>query len=275
MAKLRVGIVNYLNAKPLAWGFLKGHHADLLQPRFHPPARVAELLRTGEIDVGLVPSIEVQRIPGLRVLPDLCIAATSEVRSVLLVSQVPVPEIRRVALDENSRTSAALVRILLADGHGLEPEYRQARADLDEMLRSADAALLIGDPALRVDRERYLVLDLAAEWRRLTGLPVVFAVWAVRPEVEMAELPFYFKSSLRFALAAFDSLVAETSAALGLGSDLVRSYLSDNLSYFLRSEEIRGLEEYYRRAHRHHLIGAPQPLAFYGQTGSPQPATAS
>ncbi|MGE5233180.1 MAG: menaquinone biosynthetic enzyme MqnA/MqnD family protein [Acidobacteriota bacterium] len=263
MPKVRVGIVNYLNAKPLAWGFLKGHHSDLLSPRFHPPARVAELLRAGEIDVGLIPSIEVQRIPGLRVLPDLCIAATSEVRSVLLVSRVPVPEIRRVALDENSRTSAALVRILLSDGYGLEPEYHQARADLPEMLEDADAALLIGDPALRVDRERYLVLDFAAEWRRLTGLPFVFAVWAVRPEVELPELPFYFKSSLRFGLTVFDNLVEETSAALGLDPGLVRSYLRDNLSYFLRAEELRGLAEFYRRAHRLHLIGTPQPLTFW------------
>ena len=119
MPKFRVGIVNYLNSKPLAWGFLKGHHRELFEISFHPPARVADLLRDGELDIGLVPSIEVQRIPDLKVLPDLCIAATHEVRSVLLVSRVPVERIRRVALDENSRTSAALVRLVLEDGHAV------------------------------------------------------------------------------------------------------------------------------------------------------------
>jgi chorismate dehydratase len=182
LPKLRVGIVNFLNSKPLAWGFLKGHHADLFAPSYHPPALVARLLAQGNLDIGLIPSIEVQRIPNLRVLPDMCIAARHEVRSVLLVSRGPVEEIRRVALDQNSRTSATLVRILLKERYGLNPEYLHERPDPERMLSEADAALIIGDPALRVDRERYRIIDLAEEWNALTGLPFVFAVWAVRPE---------------------------------------------------------------------------------------------
>ena len=115
MPKLRVGIVNYLNSKPLAWGFMKGHHADLFVPSFHPPAQVARLLAEGSLDIGLIPSIEVQRIPRLKILPDLCVAATHEVKSVLLVAKGPIEEVRRLALDQNSRTSAELVRILLAE----------------------------------------------------------------------------------------------------------------------------------------------------------------
>jgi len=127
LPKLRVGIVNFLNSKPLAWGFLKGHHADLFAPSYHPPALVARLLSQGNLDVGLIPSIEVQRIPGLRVLPDLCIAATQEVRSVLMVSKVDPRDVRKVALDQNSRTSVALLRILLRERFGLDPdpEYLQ------------------------------------------------------------------------------------------------------------------------------------------------------
>lgn len=263
MPKLRVGIVNFLNSKPLAWGFLKGHHADLFAPSYHPPAQVARMLGQGNLDVGLIPSIEVQRIPRLRVLPDLCVAARHEVRSVLLVSRGAPEEIRKVALDQNSRTSVTLLRILLRERWGLDPEYIHERPDPERMLAEADAALLIGDPALRVDRDRYHIVDLAAEWHALTGLPFVFAVWAVRPEVEMPDLPFYFKSSLRYGLSSLDTLVREAAAEQGLDSDEVRAYLTDNLSFFLRRDEIEGLEEFYRRAHAHGLILEPKPIEFW------------
>jgi chorismate dehydratase len=262
LAKLRVGIVNFLNSKPLAWGFLKGHHADLFAPSYHPPAQVARLLHQGDLDVGLIPSIEMQRIPHLKVVPDLCIAARHEVRSVLLVSRRPVAEIKKVALDQNSRTSVALLRILLRERFNLDPEYVTARPDPERMLAEADAALLIGDAALKVDRERYLVLDLAGEWSELTGLPFTFAVWAVRQEVDLPDLSFYFKSSLRYGLSSLDHLVRESAAELGLESAEVRAYLTDNLHYFLRQEELAGLDEFYRRAHLHGLILEPRPLVF-------------
>ncbi|HVT18036.1 MAG TPA: menaquinone biosynthesis protein [Thermoanaerobaculia bacterium] len=265
MPKLRVGIVNFLNSKPLAWGFLKGHHADLFAPSYHPPALIARLLSQGNLDIGLIPSIEVQRIPGLKVLPDLCIAARHEVRSVILISRCPPEEIRRVALDQNSRSSAALLRILLRERFRLDPEYLHERPDAERMLAEADAALLIGDSALKVDRERYLVVDLAAEWYALTGLPFVFAVWAVRPDVDLPELPFYFKSSLRYGLSSLDNLVRESAAELGLDSDEVRAYLTEYLHFFLRRDEIAGLEEFYRRAHQHGLILEPRPLDFWGE----------
>jgi chorismate dehydratase len=261
LPKLRVGIVNFLNSKPLAWGFLKGHHADLFAPTYHPPAMVARLLGQGALDIGLIPSIEVQRIPGLKVLPDLCIASRHEVKSVLLVSRGPLDQVRKVALDQNSRTSVALVRILLQE-RGIHPEYVHERPDPERMLSEADAALLIGDPALKVEREKYQVIDLAAEWYALTGLPFVFAVWAVRAGVDLPDLPFYFKSSLRYGLSSIDTVSRESAAELGLDSADVVSYLTENLSYFLRQDELAGLEEFYRRAHAHGLILEPKPLEF-------------
>jgi chorismate dehydratase len=263
LPKLRVGIVNYLNSKPLAWGFLKGHHSDLFAPSYHSPAMVADLLARGSLDVGLIPAIEVQRIPGLTVLPDLCVAATHEVRSVLLVLGKPLAQVRRVALDSASRTSAALVRILLADRYRLSPTFVPARADPVAMLSEADAALVIGDPALTVDRRRHPILDLAAEWRAETGHPFVFAVWAVAPGVSLPNLPFYFKSSLRYGLASMDTVVRESAAELGLPSDEVKAYLTRNLCYVLREPELAGLGEFYRRAYRHGLIEAPRELALW------------
>ncbi len=265
MPKLRIGIVDFLNSKPLAWGFLRGHHADLFTPSFHPPAMVAQLLAQGDLDVGLIPSIEVQRIPDLVVLPDLCIAATHEVRSVLLVSRRPLAEIERVALDANSRTSQALVRIVLEDRYGLHPEYVVRRPDAERMLADCDAALLIGDPALRVDRARHRVWDMAAEWRQATGHPFVFALWAARSDVNLPELPFYFKSSLRFGLSSLDVLVREAAAEMDLAPEVVREYLTRHLSYFLREEELAGLEEFYRRAHAKGLIAAPRPLELWSE----------
>jgi chorismate dehydratase len=258
--KLRVGIVNFLNSRPLAWGFLKGHHSDLFTASFHPPAMVARLLAQGGLDVGLIPSIEVQRIGGLEVLPDLCVSATHEVRSVILVSTKPIGEVRRIALDVHSRTSVALTRVLCAERWGIEPELVEHRPDVERMLAVADAALVIGDPALKVDRGRFRVIDLAAEWQALTGLPFVFAVWAVRRGVDVPDLAFYFKSSLRFGLQSIDTLVREAAAELDLDSETVRTYLTENLRFFLQDREIEGLETFWRKAARHGLIEEARPL---------------
>ena len=261
MPKLRVGIVNFLNSRPLAWGFLKGHHADLFAPSFHPPAMVAHLLAQGGLDIGLIPSVEVQRIPDLEVLPDLCVSATHEVRSVLLVSTKPIREVGSIALDVNSRTSVALTRVLCAERWGIDPRLVDQRPVVERMLSVADAALVIGDPALKVDRERYRVIDLAAEWKALTGLPFVFAVWAVRSRVDVPDLAFYFKSSLRLGLQAIDALVREAAAELELDSATVRTYLTENLSFFLQEPQIEGLEDFWRLAAKHGLIDRARPLA--------------
>jgi chorismate dehydratase len=258
---LRIGIVHYVNSRPLSRGLLGAGGGDWICELL-PPAVIADRLRDGSLDVGLVPSIELARIPGLLVVPGLAIAATHEVRSVLLVSQVPVAEIRSVALDENSRTSAALVRILLAERYGIEPEYRPARADLGAMLAAADAALLIGDPALAVPREQYVVLDLAGEWLELTGLPFVFAVWAARAEAAPRIPAGIFAASLETGLAQLDAIVDETAAETGLSEAVLRDYFTRNLSFRMGPAEQAGLAEYLRRAARAGLAPAGGPLEF-------------
>ncbi|MFQ5349248.1 MAG: menaquinone biosynthetic enzyme MqnA/MqnD family protein [Thermoanaerobaculia bacterium] len=259
---LRVGIVHYLNSRPLAWGFRRGQLGGGFDVRYLPPAAVADGLATAQLDVGLVPAIELQRIPGLRALPGPCVAATREVRSVLLISRRELGEIRRVSLDENSRTSAVLVRILLRETYGVDAEYLQAPAELDAMLARADAALLIGDPALRVDRSAYRVLDLAAEWRRLTGHPFVFALWAARDGVTRPQLARPFRDSLSMGLSEMVELIDEAAAETGLGVDELERYLTRNLSFLLGDEEQAGLEEFHRRAHAHGLIPELRPLQF-------------
>ena len=264
---LRVGIVDYLNSRPLAWSFRRPpapSGVPPLEPVYLPPSGVAEGLASGDLDIGLVPSIEVRRIPGLRVIPGLCVAATREVRSVLLVRRGPVEEIRSVALDENSRTSAALVRILLGRRYGLEPSYRQAPPEVEAMLEEADAALVIGDPALAVDRTRHQVSDLAAEWRAWTGLPFVFAVWAVAPGVEFRPgLADFFSESLDRAERDMEDLVREAAVELGLPGEALAAYLTENLSFRLGEPELAGLRLYHRRAAEMGLVPEPGPLRFW------------
>ena len=259
---LRIGIVDYLNSWPLAWGFLSGRLADGYEVLYCSPAEVADLLARGELDVGLVPSIEAGRIPGLGVVPGLCVAATHEVRSVLLVSRKPVEEIRRVALDENSRTSAALVQIVLEACHGVRPEVTTRSPDLDEMLRDADAALVIGDPALRVDRESFRILDLAAAWRQLTGRPFVFAVWAVRYGVETATLVQDLRISLGQAFEEMGQIIERAVTELSLTPEVVERYLLRHLRFALGPEELAGLEEFYRRAKEFSLLDRDAGLRF-------------
>jgi predicted solute-binding protein len=171
---LRISLVDFLNARPLTWGLLHEPPPGVSVSRDVPSACAAKLA-AGEADVGLIPSIEYARIPGLKVVPGLGIAASSEVRSVLLVSDVSRERIRSVELDPASRTSAALTRILLKRVYGLSPEYRERGGE-------ADARLIIGDPALKTRLNGHVVLDLAAEWRAFSGHPFVFAFWAVRSE---------------------------------------------------------------------------------------------
>jgi len=223
------------------------------------------MLAAGELEIGLIPSIEVQRIPGLSVLPGLCVAATHEVRSVLLVCDGEVEAIQRVALDENSRTSAALVKIVLNERYGLSPTWVTAAPRLDEMLSGCDAALVIGDVALQVDRRRHRVLDLAAEWRLLTGLPFVFAVWAVTATVDDADLAAPFHASLRRGLQEIDEIVEEAAIELDLAVPELRTYLTDNLCFHLAAAERQGLEEFYRRAAAHGLLEKVSPLRFLGE----------
>ena len=196
-------------------------------------------------------------------MPGLAVAARHEVRSVLLVSRRPLSEVRSVALDLNSRTSAALVRILLEDAYGVTAEYRQAEPDLDAMLAQSDAALIIGDPALHIDRDPYRIFDLAHEWRKLTGHPFVFAVWAVRRGVERPDLASVLRESLRLGLEHVVELAEEASGEMGLSSAVMLEYLTENLSFQLEAPELAGLEEYFRRARAHGLVERVVPLELW------------
>src|SRR3990170_3486916 len=140
---LRVAAVSYLNAVPLVWGLVHGPHRKLFQVEFTLPAKCADALREGQADAGIIPSIEYQRIDNLRIVPGLSISSAGPVRSVLLISRCPVEQIRSLAMDTSSRTSACLVQILLQRHYRIEPRLEPSAPDLQAMLRQCDAAMMI------------------------------------------------------------------------------------------------------------------------------------
>jgi chorismate dehydratase len=255
---LRVSVVDFLNARPLVWGLLHEPPAGVAVSRDVPSACAAKLA-SGEADVGLIPSIEYQRIPGLKVVPGLGIAASSEVRSVLLVSDVSREKIRSVSLDPASRTSAALVRILLKRSYGLSPDYREPGAGTSG---PADAELIIGDPALKASLNGHVVLDLAAEWRAFSGHPFVFAFWAVRAEVAGPEVGALLNRSYESGRAHFADLVTEEASGSGLSEPVVEDYLRHALHYELDRGDMEGLSLFYRLAAEDGLIPEARPLEF-------------
>ena len=251
---MRFSVVDFLNARPLTWGLLREPPEGVEISR-DLPSVCAEKLARGDADVGLIPSIEFQRIPGLRVVPSLGIAASSEVRSVLLVSRVSRERIGSVALDPASRTSAALARILLERRYGVRPRF----VDGDE---EADARLVIGDPALKARLNGHVVLDLAAEWRAFTGRSFVFAFWAVRDGVDAFEAERLVLWSRDRAREEFPRLVREEAVETGLSEAVVEDYLRHSLHFELDRADFGGLELFYRLAAEAGLIETARPIDF-------------
>ncbi|HXJ96540.1 MAG TPA: menaquinone biosynthesis protein [Terriglobia bacterium] len=253
-------MVQYLNTAPLAWGLQHGGQRERYRLAFTTPAACADDLEFGRADIGIIPSIEYQRIDGLKVLPGLSIASKQRVRSVLLLSRMPIESVRSVALDTSSRTSAALVKILFGEFYGIDVAARPSAPDPAAMLNGADAALLIGDPALLYNGDA-LVFDLASEWRKFTDLPFVFALWAVRPfEADALDLRRDFEASCHQGLQHVNEIAAEWAPRLGIAPEAVRIYLTENIDYTLDEANLAGLRLFYRLAHKAGLIPSVKEL---------------
>jgi chorismate dehydratase len=245
----RVCAVSYLNTVPLVWGFLRGPQQGLADIEFRVPSECARLVDSGGADAGIVPVVEIER-QGLSAIPGTGIACHGPVRSILLVSRVEPRAIRRLACDSGSRTSVMLARVVLRQRFGADPALLSMPPDLDRMLAEADAALLIGDAALRVDPATlpYAVLDLGEEWLRLTGLPMVFAVWAGKPEgiAPLVEAGFEaaFRESLDCGLRNIATIVDEESRRRALPRDLVEQYLTRHIAFEIGVQENEGMARF-------------------------------
>lgn len=295
MSKLRISIVQYLNTAPLVRGFTHGPLQGKYDLSFTVPSLCAEALRTGAADVAIIPAIEYQRIPGLVILPDLSIASKERVRSLLVLSKVPIRRARSIALDRGSRSTQALVKILCDARWQIAPQFSEAAPDAAQMLQSSDAALVIGDPALRLaiaaethaapgpdgewlcdgktaglpSVEKLHVYDVVREWWQMTERPAVLAVWAARPEVATPELAGEFVASLDFGLAHLDEICAEASRELQLPERELNLYLRTNIDYSLDEENRKGLLAYFAHAFRIGLLEKLNPISIVGREGVP------
>lgn len=261
MNRVRLGAVGYLNARPLVYGL--DRQPALFDLRFDVPSTCAALLHGGDIDVGMIPSIEYLRgTDEYRIVPDLGIVSDGPVASVALFSRVPIADVRRIGLDASSRASAGLTRILCREAWGIQPRFDTISTADAARVQGCDAALVIGDPALFLDHTAAGLekIDLGAEWTRLTGLPFVWAFWAGRPSALR-------ERSVAALQAARDAGVADSDAIAdeycGERAALCRAYLRQNIKYRLGDREVAGLRRYYDLALAHEVVSNARPVHFY------------
>jgi chorismate dehydratase len=241
----RIGAVQYLNTKPLVYGLA----ARGVGVAYDLPSRLADQLSSGLLDVALIPSIELFRGSGYRVVSDACIGCRGPVMSVKLFFRTLPGRVARLAVDEGSRTSATLARILLAERHGVVPEVETLPIGAGIADTSADAVLLIGDRAIGAQRGSFqLIWDLGDEWCRWTGLPFVFAVWAARPGVDVPHVEPLLARARDAGRINLASIAAAEAASHGLTVPQCLSYLRDNLHYELGPRERAALVRFYRHA---------------------------
>ena len=305
MTKLRISVVQYLNTAPLIRGFTRGplraRAGERYDLSFTVPSQCAEALRTGVADVAIIPAIEYQRIVSqgipLTILPGLAIASKERVRSLLLISKVPIRQARRIALDPSSRSTQALVKILAARHWHTAPEFFEPATPTKNgndtaslvaaMLAKADAALIIGDAALQIaiaaeaqgaklgpDGEclttgaaigipavpQLHIYDIVTEWRHLTNLPAVLAIWAARNDsfpnnLIPAELIADFQASRDFGLTQIPQIAAEAAQEMHLPEKELRLYLEKNIDYSLDQENLQGLQRFFQESQALNLIG--------------------
>ena len=250
---MRISAISYLNTAPLMWDFEHGSAGRRFDIGYTVPSQCAAELAEGAADIGIIPAAAYATVPDLSVLPGVAIASRQPVRSILLVSEKPLDEIRTVALDSSSLTSVALVRILFEKFWGGGRHYASQSPYLEEMLEQHDAALLIGDPALQVDRSRYRTWDLAEEWIRFTRKPFVFAFWAVRKQAirnTNLDLVTIFQESRDHGLLPenLERIAEMWAPKLGISENEVRDYLTTNIHYSLDPSCLEGLYLFYRYA---------------------------
>jgi chorismate dehydratase len=286
--KLRISIVKYLNTAPLVWGFTNGPFAGKYDLSFTVPSQCAEALSTGAADIAIIPAIEYQRIPGLVVLPDLAIASRNRVRSLLIVAKKPIEQVGSIALDRSSRSTQALTRILAEKHWKITPEFFETEPDMRVMLEKADAAMIIGDPALRISiaiekkstvspqgravcqaailgipgAEIFHIYDVVGEWRRFSSLPAVMAIWAARPEFITPEVLEDFAASRNLGLTQIAAICLEAARDLELPQPALESYLRHNIDFSLGEENRRGLERYFHEAEKLGLITRDKKIAW-------------
>jgi cyclic dehypoxanthinyl futalosine synthase len=260
MSAIRIGAVDYLNARPLVHGLDRDSRFDV---RYDMPSRCATLLHEGAIDVGMIPSIEYLRGGDYRIVPGIGVISDGPVASVALFSRKPIDRIRTIAADTSSRTSNGLLRVLCRERFDLDVAFEPMPPDPLAMLERHDAALVIGDPALFFDHEPagVLKIDLGEQWTSMTGLPFVWAFWAGRAGALDGAGVAALVAARDGGVAASDEVATRHSAPDRAA--LARRYLRENIKYELGAREEAGLLKYFELAAKHQVVEATRPLTWY------------
>lgn len=260
-AAVRLGAVSYLNSRPLVEDL-----AELLPSssiRMDYPSRLADSLAEGDLDVALIPSIEYFRRPGYEIVSDACVAARGEVMSVKLYCRVHPGKIRRIALDEGSRTSATLSRVILAEKYGSYPESEPLSMESMTTDSTADAVLLIGDRAMHTPDESFVeVMDLGQMWYDWTGLPFVFAMWVGHTTADLSGVANALNEARDRGLERVEAIAAAEAPRLGISRRIATDYLTRNLHYRMTSAERSGLQLFHELASSHNLVDQNANLVF-------------
>lgn len=264
MPQPRISASSYSNTAPLIWSFLYGQNRGKYELILdNAPARSAELLAQKRVDAALVPVIEYQRIDNVLLVPDVCVGARERVKSVCLVTNgEDLENVKSVALDVSSRTSVALSKIIFREFFRFEPTYKISKPHLSEMLSDSDCALLIGDPALTINENKYRKFDLAETWRKFTGFGFVFAMWMTRGDKSNAAKKIDFAGARDEGLKHLDEIVSNYETEIPLLSKDFKNYLSENISYSIDENMQKGLQLYFELAHKHGLIENSKQLRY-------------
>ncbi|HXM59523.1 MAG TPA: menaquinone biosynthesis protein [Terriglobales bacterium] len=269
MKRLRISAISYLNTAPLMWDFEHGDSGTDFDISYTLPSQCAVSLREGFADIGIIPAAAYTSVPDLVILPDVAIASRRAVRSILLVSKVPLEKIRSIALDTSSMTSVALTKVLFEKWWGGGRTFTAMAPDIEQMLKTHDAGLVIGDPALRINRSHYITYDLAEEWICLTGKPFVFAFWAARKEAlkhapRDLDLATVFQESRDHGLLgeSVDHAAREWAPRLGLSQESAKSYLTENIHYSLDPACLHGMQLFLKYAEECGALSTAPPLFF-------------
>ena len=259
---IRFGCHDFLNIKPLINPIARNEIPHRFSLTMDTPSRLSDLMQQGSLDLAWIPSIVYARLNGCLIIPGFSISSFHSVKSVLLISKKEMGEIKKIALDQSSRTSVAMIKIILKE-YGVRPEFITLAPDFQEMMKEADAALIIGDNALRVKKEGYRVYDLGEEWYRMTGLPFVHALLLVKPEFSLGDQLAVLHQAREIGLSRTERIIDEESDHAGLDKELLRDYLEKRIYYDLGEKEIAGLKTFYLLARREGLIEKETELRFY------------
>lgn len=255
--KLRIGSVPYLNAKPLVDWFHSAECDVDVELIYAVPSQLAQMLRRDELDVANVSIFESFQNPDLTLVPGISISAYGAVKSVRLFSQVPLPELRTVALDTSSLTSVALTKILLAEQFRVQPQYVSQPPHLETMLHICDAGLIIGDLKLFALHAQTTVYDLGQGWFDLTGLPFVYAGWLARSDRATPQMTAILNRAKAWGIERLEQIAATWADRMDLPLDRSRDYLLNVMNYDLTPDQLHGLETFHRKCREHGLLPAP------------------